>query len=253
MTDAAGLPRFFIPREAARGQAPLDAGRCVALPASEAHHAAHVLRLGKGDAVELFDGCGGSARARIARVRRGEVTAVVETIAEPSIRPRPHIHLAFAVPKGRRLTWLLEKATELGAASLAAVRFERSVAGRGDVSAAARRRWLSHCIAAAKQARSAFLPALEGPTTLDEFLASPHAGIYGDSRDTATPLLEAVASVACEAAVHIVVGPEGGLVSSERRALEAGGFAAARLGRTVLRIETAAVALLSAVTALRGG
>ena len=253
MADAAPLPRFYVPPVTGRARAAWRDGHEVPLPPTEAHHAAHVLRLQVGDAVELFDGCGASAAARVVHVRRGEVVAVVESVGAPAARPLPHIHLAFAVPKGRRLTWLLEKATELGVESLVPVRFERSVAARGDLSAAARRRWVAHSIAAAKQARLVFLPALEPPCTLQEFLASPHAGIYGDLSTAAVPVAEALRACVPLAAFYVVVGPEGGLTAAERRAMDAGGLAAARLGRTTLRIETAAIALVSAVTALQGG
>lgn len=251
MSDAGRLPRFFIPPTAEPPETPFRQGRHAALPPTEAHHAAHVLRLNVGDAVELFDGRGASAAARIVRVGRGRVAAVIEAVREPASRPRPLIHLAVAVPKGRRLTWLLEKATELGAASVAPVRFERSVAGTGGVSSRARGRWLGRCIAAAKQARVAFLPTLSAPRPLEEFLASPRAGIYGDVSDAAVPLARALAGCARAPSIYIVVGPEGGLTGAERRALDAAGLAPARLGRTTLRIETAAIALLSAAIALR--
>jgi len=251
VSSAAPLPRFFVPRETARRPTAFRTGEEIALGPSEAHHAAHVLRLAPGEEVELFDGFGAAAAARIDRVGRGEVSAVVEAVAAPAARPVPLIHLAFAVPKGRRLTWLLEKATELGVASLVPVQFEHSVAGARGLSAAARERWLGHCIAAAKQARLRFLPALEAPCPLEAFLASPRRGVYGDLTDEALPAAEAIR--ACDrAALCIMVGPEGGLTAAERRAARAAGLAPARLGRTTLRIETAAVALVAAAVAVLG-
>ena len=95
----------------------------LALAAGEAHHALHVLRLRAGTEVELFDGRGGTAAGTIAAVRRGEVTVEVAAIRPAVEREGPAIHLASAVPKGKRLDWLLEKATELGAASLRPVAF----------------------------------------------------------------------------------------------------------------------------------
>ena len=252
MSRATHLPRCFVTPGAGGARITFRTGQAVALSVSEAHHAAHVLRLKAGDAVELFDGCGAAAAARIGRVGRGEVTAVVEAVGPPAARPVPQIHLAFAVPKGRRLTWLLEKATELGVASLVPVQFEHSVAGARGLSAAARERWLAHCIAAAKQARLLFLPALEAPCVVEAFLASPRRGVFGDLTDEALPLAKAVGACASEAALYIMVGPEGGLTEGERRAARAAGLVPARLGRTTLRIETAAVALVAAATALLG-
>jgi 16S rRNA (uracil1498-N3)-methyltransferase len=247
MTEKEGRPRFYVPD--------LTEGAEVALPQTEAHHAAHVLRLAPGAAVELFDGCGRAAGARIATVRRGDVTAVVESVRGPVARAGPAVHLAFAVPKGSRLDWLLEKATELGAAALRPVRFERSVAGAGEFSEAKREKWLAHAIAAAKQSGLDYLPTIEDPLPLEKFAAACGPGIYGDLAADARPIAEVLRSLAAggtqklERGIVVAVGPEGGLTEAERGALRAGGFVPVRLGHTTLRIETAAVAILAAVIA----
>ena len=229
-------------------------GREIALPLSEAHHAAGVLRLRAGDVVELFDGAGGRARARLISVRRGAVAAVVETAGPPLARPLPVIRLAFAVPKGSRVDWLLEKATELGVASLSPLALARSVAGGEALSAAKRRRWQGLCIAAAKQSGLDFLPTISDLVPLTDFLAGAKdgLGLYGDLSASAVSVAAAIGQEGRRAATcYIVVGPEGGLTEAERQALNTAGFAPVRLGSSVLRIETAAIALVSAVLALR--
>jgi 16S rRNA (uracil1498-N3)-methyltransferase len=255
-------PRFFVPSGPPTGDGPGAAsgapgsfgqGEIVALPATEAHHAANVLRLAAGDPVELLDGAGGSALARIVRVRHGEVTAEVETARPPMARPLPVIELAFAVPKGNRLDWLLEKATELGTGVLQPVLFERSVAGGDELSEAKRRRWLGHCIAAAKQSGTYFLPSIQEPEPLADLLIRTRGtlGIYGNANPLTPPigdvLRRATDAGPAPGALTIVVGPEGGLTPEEIAALDAAGFLAVRLGRTVLRIETAALALVATV------
>ena len=249
MPDTAPAPRFFVPPEGASAGAAFVAGRHLALPPTEAHHAAHVLRLKVGDAVELFDGRGGVAAGRIVGSSRHEVVVGIEEPLAPATAPRPRIHLAFAVPKGRRLDWLLEKATELGVESLAPVRFARSVAGAEALSPAKRQRWLGHCIAAAKQARTAFLPVVEDARPLDAFLAGVGPGLYGDLADAATAVRDVLDRHAGAEALHVVVGPEGGLTEAERLAMQAAGLEPARLGQTTLRVETAAIALVAAVRA----
>ena len=247
MTETSNLPRFFIPvdPDSTPGR---DA--VIALPATEAHHAAHVLRLREGNPVELFDGRGGVAQGSIEYVRKGEVRVRIDAVHQRQERPLPRLHLAFAVPKGRRLDWLLEKATELGAASLEPVRFERSVAGPDDLSGARRERWLGHCIAAAKQARLDFLPDLAPPAALAHFAAMMRPGIYGHVGRGALPVTEAVARLGQVQAISILIGPEGGLTEDERALLDRAGLIAVRLGRTVLRVETASLALLAAVQSL---
>lgn len=225
------------------------------LPGSEAHHAARVLRLSAGAAVELFDGCGRYARAEVRDVARSHVTVDVGEVAEdPAIRPG--VHLGFAVPKGKRLDWLLEKATELAAASLQPVIFARSVAGGESLSNAKRERWMGHCISAAKQCGLNVLPELRPARPLEDVLADGQGDmlrLLGDTADHAPALREVLdrATAGGEGEILLLIGPEGGLTDEERDACLEAGIHPIRLGQTTLRIETAAVALLSAVRALR--
>jgi 16S rRNA (uracil1498-N3)-methyltransferase len=244
---------------------PGGVGETVSLSAGEAHHALHVLRLRAGAAVELFDGRGGRAQCAIARAGRSEVVVEARRLLAPRSRRGPAVHVGFAVPKGSRLDWLLEKATELGAASLAPVRFERSVAGAAEFSPAARGRWMGHCVAAAKQCGLDFLPAIEAPATLREFLAKHGSGgagggrggdfaagrllALGDAGADALPLGEALSRWRGGREACLLVGPEGGLTAAERGEAVAAGFVPARLGETTLRVETAAVAMLACVVA----
>jgi 16S rRNA (uracil1498-N3)-methyltransferase len=249
MEKPEGRTRFYVPD--------LAEGAEVPLPPAEAHHAAHVLRLGPGAPIEVFDGCGRTAEARIAAVRRGRVTLAVGAVRGPARRPEPRVCLAFAVPKGSRLDWLLEKATELGVAALRPVRFERSVAGAGDFSDAKRAKWLGHCIAAAKQSGLNWLPDLQDPLPLAGFLADPAPGLFGDLAGDAVTVPQAIARLRGSAApatrragdITVLVGPEGGLTDAEREAVRAAGLLPVRLGHTTLRIETAAIALVAATIA----
>jgi 16S rRNA (uracil1498-N3)-methyltransferase len=224
----------------------------VDLPTTEAHHAAHVLRLKAGAAVEIFDGCGTAATAHITEIRKGKITVEVDSVRPAAKRPVPLVHLAFAAPKGNRLDWLLEKATELGVASLWPLRLERSVAGVEDLTPGKRQRWLGHCISAAKQAGLDWLPDLHDPLPLAALLdaARGQAGVFGDPASGAAPLARVVRGLQSPGALYIVIGPEGGLTSAECQTLRGAGFAAVRLGHTTLRIETATVALVAGVLAL---
>jgi len=245
MAETEKRHRFFVPDLAA------DAPARVELPPAEAHHALHVLRLRTGAAVELFDGRGRRAEGRIADVARRRVNVQIEQVWTERRPGGPLVHLAFAVPKGSRADWLVEKATELGVASLRPTVFERSVAGKEPLSAAKRERWLNHCAAAAKQARLNWLPVLEDTAPLGDRLAQAAGALVlvGDTVEEAVPILEALARRRKGEDILIVVGPEGGLADAERATLRAGGAVAVRLGRSVLRIETAAIALAAAVIA----
>ncbi|MCD4823913.1 MAG: 16S rRNA (uracil(1498)-N(3))-methyltransferase [Phycisphaerae bacterium] len=238
MTDEKKTHRFYLPELAGGAQS---------LPADQAHHALHVLRLGVGAAVELFDGRGNFAAGEIVQVSRAEVeVAAGELHSSPAGRLR--VHLAFAVPKGKRLDWLLEKATELAAASLTPIIFARSVAGGENLklSDGKRNRWVSHCIAAARQCGLNTLPELLPPVKLADYLATASKGprFFGDIDAAAQSIAEAIPAAGGE--FTFIVGPEGGFTASERDAMLAAKAQPVRLGKTTLRIETAAIALLAA-------
>jgi len=235
--------RFYAPD--------LTGGR-ISLPPEEAHHALHVLRLHIGAAVELFDGRGSGADGTVADVGRHHVAVHVERRHPAEERSTPQIHVAFAIPKGKRLDWLLEKATELGAASVQAVTFNRSVAGKGERTPGKRRRWEGHCIAAAKQCGQQFLPDIRPPVALAEFLGSLEGALclLGSTADDAASVPQVLARHAPAQPIVLLVGPEGGLTDAEHDSACEAGFEAVRLGRTTLRTETAAVALLAAAVAI---
>lgn len=234
--------RFFVEN--------LD-GEQITIAGAEAHHAAGALRLKPGEIVELFDGQGGIVNGAIVSISNKQM-AVRCVQRRTEVRPQPIIHLSFAVPKGKRLDWLLEKATELGAASIQPVIFERSVAGKNDLSEGAKKRWMSHLIAAAKQSELNFLPQLRPPLPLERFLAGwPNfLCIAGDAGPGAISMAEAIRRRTAGQEIVLLVGPEGGFTDSERTAILSAGFLPVRIGSTVLRIETAAIALLATTVAM---
>jgi len=191
-------------------------------------------------------------RGRIAWAVRREVLVALEDIAHTKHPPAPAVHLGFAVPKGKRLDWLLEKATELGAASLRPVVFERSVAAP-DLNKAKAEKWRAACIAAAKQCGLDFLPEINAPEGFRHFLeeCADMVCLLGDTGRDALSLPAALdqSSIVKRQSV-ILVGPEGGLTDAERRQALAAGFRPVRIGANTLRVETAGVAMLAAVTAL---
>lgn len=241
------MARFFVPAES------WQAGGAE-FPVSEARHAAQVLRLSAGDEVEIFDGTGRAGRARLEAVGKRAVTARV--LAERrEERVQPPIHLIVALIKNERFDWLVQKATELGAASIRPVAAGRSVVKVAPADAAKRQaRWVSVAVEAAKQCGHVVLPeifAVSSPA--DAFAAAP-AGAR------AIPTLpaggRALAEVLAGAppAVTFAIGPEGDWTEGELRSAVVSGFVPVALGRHVLRSETAAVHVLSAAAhQLHGG
>jgi 16S rRNA (uracil1498-N3)-methyltransferase len=154
------------------------------------------------------------------------------------------------------MDWLLEKATELAVGSLTPVSFEHSVVEPGELAGAKRERWLGHCVAAAKQSGLDWLPELHEPQPLKDFLArfaqAGQVGLAGSAGTDAGSVKEALVSTPPDPAggICLLVGPEGGLTDAEYAAARNAGFILARLGRTILRTETACIALIAAVTAI---
>jgi 16S rRNA (uracil1498-N3)-methyltransferase len=229
---------------------PLGADREVTLGASAAAHVGRVLRLGSGAQLTLFDGTGGEYLATIVesrgtalRVRLGEHRAIE--------RESPlEITLAQGVPRGERMDWVVQKATELGVAALVPLLTERSVV-KLDARQAEKRRehWRGVVIAACEQCGRNRLPEILSPAPFSEWLATARAGVRLVLDSTASCGLHSIGTVP---AVTLLIGPEGGLSPAERSLAIETGFMPVRMGPRVLRTETAAIAALSALQVLLG-
>jgi 16S rRNA (uracil1498-N3)-methyltransferase len=196
------------------------------------HHLA-VLRVRSGDSVTLSDGVG--------RWRRARFGPTIDPVGEVTVVPRssPAITVAFAPVKGDRPEWVVQKLTELGVDRIVPIETERSVVRWRDERAAAqtvRLRRISR--EAAMQSRQCYLPEVLSPLEFSD--ASQLPGACLAHRDGAAPVLD------CPV---VLVGPEGGWSDRE---LEVD-LPHVRLGASVLRSETAAVAAGVLLTALRSG
>ena len=215
----------------------------------EAKHATGARRLGEGDAVVLFDGRGTIAHATLlgTRDRRGDVEARIDSFERhESLKPR--IELATALPKGDRLSTLLDMATQAGVDHLIPLRCEWGVVKpHGETP----ERWHRIAIESAKQSRRAWVPTFGPPMTVAEACA----GREGVRVLIAHPGGEAIeaasrpAAAASPDAVRILIGPEGGFSPAELAAAKAAGATRASLSPHVLRIETAAVVATALVRA----
>lgn len=231
---------------------PLAAGMALALPAGAARHV-QVLRLQPGDELVLFDGRGGEWAATIARMGRTDVDVVVGAHRAVEREAARDVHLAVGVPANDRMDWLVEKAAELGAASIQPLLTERTVVRLAPDRAARRQEhWQAIAIAACEQCGGNRVPQVHAPVPLAQW--RPPAGLLRGvlSLDaSATPLLGLTPGRAD--AVLLLSGPEGGLTEREEAQARAAGFAAVTLGPRVLRAETAPLAALAALTLARPG
>jgi 16S rRNA (uracil1498-N3)-methyltransferase len=223
------------------------AGEVAWLDRDEARHAVGSRRLAEGDAVDLVDGRGGVAQARLGgdRDRVGNLAAHVLQVQRVE-RARPALHVATAVPKGDRLGTLLDGLGQLAVQSVTPLDCERSVTPADRLSGERPVRILAEAM---KQSRGAWLTEVRHPATPEAFaaaaVAAGQAVFMLDPRGTAL-----VPAVAGAGAIALLVGPEGGFGEHEMRALAAVGARPASLGATVLRIELAAVAACAAIRAM---
>lgn len=236
------MPRLYCPT-------PLQPGALLALPERAARHV-QVLRLQPGDAVTLFDGSGGEWRATLTRMSRREVQVRVDTHDAVEREAARAVHLAVGMPANERMDWLLEKATELGAASVQPLQTERSVL-RLDGERAERRRahWQSIATAACEQCGRNRVPPVHDVLPLAAWLRTaalpPQRLLLSLQADAAAlaPQLRRLDA----GAVVLLCGPEGGLSAAEEAAARAHGFAPVSLGPRTLRAETAPLAALAAL------
>jgi 16S rRNA (uracil1498-N3)-methyltransferase len=237
------LPRFF-----ATGL-PRSPGASFELTGDEAHHGVHVLRLAPGALVELFDGDGGAGRFEVNRAARASLELRLVERTDEDREARCAVTLAFAPPRPKRTLALVEKATELGVARLVPLLTKRGVAGRGGLSSGALAKLRRRALEAAKQCGRNRLPSLAPSATFDALLAEElprvELALLPDTRG-ARPLRETLGSrPSPPRSVLFAVGPEGGFEEEERVRLRAAGFEPVVLGATILRVETAAIAILA--------
>jgi 16S rRNA (uracil1498-N3)-methyltransferase len=229
-----------------------EPGQVVVLSSEDAGHAVRALRLREGDEFTSSDGQGALARCRVVRAERLLVEGeVLERSVDP--KPRPSLSVVMSPPKGDRLTWAVQKLTEIGADEIILVEAPRSVRRWvGDRAGKVAPRLEAVAREAAKQSRRRFLPALGGPVPWAEAVVPPASGVLVVLWEGARRgVLDAFPREPIEE-VTLVVGPEGGIPEDDARAAERAGAIMASLGPNILRTETAAVAG-AAVTLARYG
>ena len=236
------MPRFYI-------DTALRAGMSCLLPEESAHHAVHVLRVHAGDDITLFNGRGGEYAARIASIER--LKLLVDVLAHRAIERESPLRLVLAqgISSGERMDFTVRKSVELGVAEIHPLLAATSVARpKGERAAARHAHWQKVAIAACEQCGRNRIPTVHAPVP-----ALDYRGATG-IKVLLAPTAELRFSAACKTGEEftIAAGPEAGFSDAEQAALVDAGFVPARLGPRVLRTETAGIAALAALSALRG-
>jgi 16S rRNA (uracil1498-N3)-methyltransferase len=249
------MPRFHTPQV-------LTTDAEISLDAASARHV-QVLRMQPGGALTVFNGQGGEYAAQVTHMGRSEVRVRIGAHSAIEREAKRAIHIAIGMPANERMEWLVEKATELGVASIQPVMTERTVLRlAGERATKKQTHWQAIAIAACEQSGRNRVPVVHPVQTLAAWLAADKSLQLAPTADasqthqqnsdfrcvfslhpSATPASDLSAGTAT--AITCLCGPEGGLSPTEEAAALAHGYAPVSLGARVLRSETAPLAALA--------
>ena len=235
--------RFYIPPHA------WNPDRLVLDP-GESHHAIDVLRMKKGDRATVFNGQGNEATVEIieAKTERVSFRLLQQSKSAPLACA---ITLGQAVPKGKNMDLIVEKAVELGAAAIAPLLSERTIVkAEADEAVRKRDKWQRVAIEAAKQCGQNWLPQVAKPVTPKEYFAAGERFdlmLIASLQPGALPVKKVLAEhgPGRPQRVLILVGPEGDFTPAEIALAKSHGCRPITLGPIILRTETAAIYCLS--------
>ena len=241
------MHRFYIsPEDWNRGK--------LGLVGSEAHHARDVLRIRVGEKVVLFNGRGREITAEIIDLGSNEIRLKKLHEAEtPPLQCR--IVLGQAIPKGKNMDLVVQKAVEIGAAEIAPIISDRTIVQVDSESAAQKQsRWQQIAVEAAKQCGQNWLPHVHAPRKLSELFSAADESfdlrLIGSLQPGARHLKKVLTDYSSEHqhpphSVLMLVGPEGDFTPAELELARRHGCQPITLGPIVLRVETAAIYCLS--------
>jgi len=244
------VPRFYLPPNRC-------AGDMLRLDGREAHHALHVLRLRRGEPATVLDGAGGEFTCSVESCAHAALT--LRVLKKRFVPALPcSITLLQAMPKGKIIEDIIQKAVELGAGRIVPLLTERVVTRVTERDAADKQgKWQQVAIEAIKQCGAAWLPEITAPRpvadVISAFSLQPSAfdlslvGSLQTERRHPRECLQDFQKTRARAPknVGVWIGPEGDFTIEELKAIQSTGALPITLGRLVLRVETAAVYCLS--------
>ncbi|MDF1720279.1 MAG: 16S rRNA (uracil(1498)-N(3))-methyltransferase [Minwuia sp.] len=238
-------PRLFVDQD-------LLANQPLTLTGNQHHYLAKVLRLGAGATVKLFNGRDGEWRAVIDHMtRQGAEMELTEQLRPQT--PEPDLWLLFAPIKGKRVDTIAEKAGELGVSRIMPVITHRTVVSRVNVD-----RLRANAREAAEQCERLSVPEVTEPLDLRSAVGAWPRGrtlLFADERASATPIAQALQSLARESArpAAVLIGPEGGFTNEEKELVRSlADCVPVSLGPRLLRADTAVFAMLALWQAHQG-
>ena len=243
------MHRFYIPPENWNRDA-------LTLRDGEAHHARDVLRMKRGDRAVLFNGQGREITAEIVDLAKDEIR--LRKVTESETRPlRCRITLGQAIPKGKNMDLIVQKAVEIGAAEIAPLISERTIVDLDKTEAEQKReKWQQVAIEAAKQCGQNWLPTVRPPEKMKNFFSQSGAvdlRLIGSLQPDAIHLKKVLSDYAEQhrdrpTSILMMVGPEGDFTPAELALAKSHGCQPITLGPIILRVETASIYCLSVLS-----
>ena len=245
------IPRLYLPR-------PLETGAVCAAAADQARYLKTVLRMREGDPLLIFNGTGWEYKAVI---RRRTADGIELEITGRRALPAAEIHVTLcqAVPKAEKMDGIIRHATELGAERIVPFLAERSVPRwRPEQLPRKRERWQKIAVEASRQCGRPDIPEIGEIVTFERMLRDvPESGLrlIPWEEETKTGIREVLRDPARSEMKEfvLVIGPEGGFSAGEIELARQAGFLSVSLGKRVLRVETASLAVLAILHYERGG
>ena len=232
---------------------PLSVGANISMHGDQARYVGRVLRLRPDDEITLFDGQGGEYRAVITVAGKNAVSAAIQERVSRSAESPLNITLLQGISRGDRMDYVIQKATELGVSRVTPIHTEFSMVKLDEKRAAKRMsHWRKVAASACEQCGRNTLPLIDTPTSLPNTLADYHQA------DCPKIIMKPAASASLSSigidgrGPVVLIGPEGGFSDQEYENAEAAGFQAVGFGPRIMRTETAAIAVVSALQFLHG-
>jgi 16S rRNA (uracil1498-N3)-methyltransferase len=245
------IPRLYLPR-------PLETGAVCATAADQARYLKTVLRMREGDPLLIFNGTGWEYEAVIRR-QTADGTELEITGRRALPAAEIHVTLCQAVPKVEKMDGIIRHATELGAERIVPFLAERSVPRwQSEQLPRKRERWQKIAVEASRQCGRPDIPEIGEIVTFERMLRDvPESGLrlIPWEEETKTGIREILRDPARSGMKEfvLVIGPEGGFSAGEIELARQAGFLSVSLGKRVLRVETASLAVLAILQYEKGG
>jgi len=243
------ISRFYLPST----HQDYQVGASLELTKEQSHYALTVLRLKNNRIIEVFDGKGNLAQAKLNATNRRSASVLIEKISAPITESPLNTILCQAISKGDRMDYTIQKCVELGITSIQPLLTENcDIRLDENKLAKKQQQWQQIAISACEQSNRNTVPTIHPYLNYTDWLAKQKNRVGFVLNPAAKQSLKQVNPSLKNSPLHLLIGSEGGLTDKEIEQAIKHGLTDIQLGKRILRTETAGVAILSALQILWG-